>query len=1398
MSKRARRNYIHAMSHLVNHKKMYKAKKHWVVAGMSFLALTGLSLLSFGNSNVHADTANKNVKPATVRQLPSSANSSSNVKSSQAKEPNLNKLFKPSAVSASVKSTPVLKNRVNATKAMQNNAGYSSNNADNGATSNNQNVSAKPVKSNLSVPSIKKVGRTNYVKGLNNLFSKSREEVITPHYTEYAGENDSKSYVNPNDDTNSTKTDVNGYNAHGDYIPDTWTWGTADLSFDSNDGTLTVSNGEVDDSISNPWNNGGPDHGYNTISWNQQTGGPEDSGYWDDEEHYDYSTHATYGDNDSYGNPHVYNGTYYLINNEPHHDNNYFDNAADKSDVYRIVFHNVKLGSNVSNLLGAHFLPNLQSIKIDGLTGSNSGTTSNMSELFANQTNLAEIDGLGSLDTTDATNMSGMFENDPNLVTLNLNNFSTDNCHNFSNMFSGDTNLKEVDIANFNTENGSTNGMFDGTSLDKLVIGQSTALSGTGLSHSILWHNSNDATGQNVNDYTRTIDDGTTNHAGTWRPAPNIMIIQYVNGGSPVGHQILLGFPGEAFSSYMLATTPGYYIPNDNYNDFQFTNDYVNINVNSNSSYYSSLEADIANDSTVAQNLAANSYVTSNKGASKEVSYDRSLISSASEYVNNLNNNNDNYKLSSASSAEVAASDATNNASATASYASDVYSLSSFDSSVDSVNSSNASSSAASNATNISSNSSFINTLDSEANALSSSDITLSNSTSSNYVNLSSSASKLWSSVSNNSQWIKNDGSKIKALSKNILTNARNIIAANASINTVNDRVSNNYGKISENSDYINDNKISIMSLNNEYADLGNTVRSDNDRLSNDIKSLDTRIAHNQDMINGDRNEFDNKLANVNDNLNERVDDIKSKLSQDVSDNKREIIDYVNGVKTVLNGKIDSNATKLTDKINRTSERLSYELSNDHEDSLRRINNTADDLRSETNQLVHDTRNELEAKIQDNTNRIKNVNAQDKARARNLKNDINLNQQRIQKLSDKEKRDYHFLNDSKVNKDTFRKAVANLKNALKRSHNYLERAIKVDKQALNDKINSRSDKLSKKMEARTKKLEARINTRVGMKEFRNAQKKRDEQIKDLQTEIYYLHAIAQGLHNLINNDDSKLAQSIRENGMHLDELDVQKADRTELNRDFGLAKSYAVELNDYMNRIDANNGRLFHKYSKELTNGNHNENTRINRIKNDLNSRINHSNRTIGWINHHTEKVTYTRARDYKFQYFTPVRDVWVHSNLNFSYNHDNVITTWKPSEHIIAKIIGVYTIHGKRNHVRYEVKIGHQLGYVTGRSGYTADAYASQHSPYNPKNAHYLTKHQVFGDGYYGNYAVVQVRRPCNVYYHKYLSGKPKRHLHAHYNVLVRRIVRSNGRYRLQLADGGYMTDNSNFLRVL
>ena len=72
--------------------------------------------------------------------------------------------------------------------------------------------------------------------------------------------------------------------------------------------------------------------------------------------------------------------------------------------------------------------------------------------LFSNFTELTEITGLNLLDTSQATNMSNMFANCSNLTSLDLSSLDTSNVVYMDGMFSGCSSLKQINLKGFNTE----------------------------------------------------------------------------------------------------------------------------------------------------------------------------------------------------------------------------------------------------------------------------------------------------------------------------------------------------------------------------------------------------------------------------------------------------------------------------------------------------------------------------------------------------------------------------------------------------------------------------------------------------------------------------------------------------------------------------------------------------------------------------------------------------------------------------------------------------------------------------------------------------------------------------------------------------------------------------------
>lgn len=86
--------------------------------------------------------------------------------------------------------------------------------------------------------------------------------------------------------------------------------------------------------------------------------------------------------------------------------------------------------------------------------------------------NATAIEGIGHLDTTQATDMSHMFADDTNLLELDLSTLNTDNVTRFNQMFAGDQSLTTVNVSKFDTSKAELmTGMFSGeTSLTSLDL----------------------------------------------------------------------------------------------------------------------------------------------------------------------------------------------------------------------------------------------------------------------------------------------------------------------------------------------------------------------------------------------------------------------------------------------------------------------------------------------------------------------------------------------------------------------------------------------------------------------------------------------------------------------------------------------------------------------------------------------------------------------------------------------------------------------------------------------------------------------------------------------------------------------------------------------------------------
>ena len=108
-------------------------------------------------------------------------------------------------------------------------------------------------------------------------------------------------------------------------------------------------------------------------------------------------------------------------------------------------------------------------ISID-LQNFNTEDVNDMSLMFLVCKNLQEIN-FGNFNTSKVTNMEGMFENCFNLKSLNLSSFDTSNVENMNSMFMLCLSLQELNLSNFRTENvKDMNSMFSGLNLQCLNL----------------------------------------------------------------------------------------------------------------------------------------------------------------------------------------------------------------------------------------------------------------------------------------------------------------------------------------------------------------------------------------------------------------------------------------------------------------------------------------------------------------------------------------------------------------------------------------------------------------------------------------------------------------------------------------------------------------------------------------------------------------------------------------------------------------------------------------------------------------------------------------------------------------------------------------------------------------
>ena len=147
---------------------------------------------------------------------------------------------------------------------------------------------------------------------------------------------------------------------------------------------------------------------------------------------------------------------------------------------------------NVTNMNSTFYYCNgLENV--GGLSEWDTGNVTDMQELFCNCKGLTNVDGLSGWHTDKVTDFGGMFYGCENLVVVNsLKNWNTSKVtrvnYRYDGIFEACRNLKEIDLTNWDTsnitkayQNAGFNEFFNGTSLEKITIGEKFSFKGNGI-----------------------------------------------------------------------------------------------------------------------------------------------------------------------------------------------------------------------------------------------------------------------------------------------------------------------------------------------------------------------------------------------------------------------------------------------------------------------------------------------------------------------------------------------------------------------------------------------------------------------------------------------------------------------------------------------------------------------------------------------------------------------------------------------------------------------------------------------------------------------------------------------------------------------------------------------------
>ena len=126
-------------------------------------------------------------------------------------------------------------------------------------------------------------------------------------------------------------------------------------------------------------------------------------------------------------------------------------NGADANGNYDIT-----IGSNntiYANPSSFELFSNLTNVTSIDLSNMDTSGTTNMSNMFSDNTSLTNITFGDNFNTANVINMSGMFKNCTILKTIDLSSFDTSNATIFASMFMNCQGLQNLDLKSFNTGN---------------------------------------------------------------------------------------------------------------------------------------------------------------------------------------------------------------------------------------------------------------------------------------------------------------------------------------------------------------------------------------------------------------------------------------------------------------------------------------------------------------------------------------------------------------------------------------------------------------------------------------------------------------------------------------------------------------------------------------------------------------------------------------------------------------------------------------------------------------------------------------------------------------------------------------------------------------------------------